>query len=356
MARLSTPKETKKIVGQHKEILKFFDEVSDKIVETRQQIKNAVDSAVVSEVMDVLRGISIDELNRDKRGIKVKALRDYGYENIADIVSANQYQLASVYGISEDTAYTIKRIADNYVQQTHKNTKLRLSVDHQTPVNTRLIVLLSTMRRLLPLSSEVKRIQSEYKTTITDAINTLQNGKTGIQWLFTSRAKKNRIEDTYKHLARLLNGEYGSSVKNIKSSFERALNISSYEAWEDFQRNSISLINILEDIDPGVLGTNDAVYGLPEDLAREVQDEAFFPDGLLCELRRYQEWGVKYILHQERVLLGDEMGLGKTVQAIATMVSLKNTGATHFVVVCPASVFRFAAIPLSLSFRDPTPN
>ena len=32
------------------------------------------------------------------------------------------------------------------------------------------------------------------------------------------------------------------------------------------------------------------------------------------------------------------MGLGKTVQAIATMVSLKNTGATHFVVLCPASV------------------
>ena len=32
------------------------------------------------------------------------------------------------------------------------------------------------------------------------------------------------------------------------------------------------------------------------------------------------------------------MGLGKTVQAIAAMVSLRNTGATHFMVICPASV------------------
>jgi SNF2 family DNA or RNA helicase len=32
------------------------------------------------------------------------------------------------------------------------------------------------------------------------------------------------------------------------------------------------------------------------------------------------------------------MGLGKTVQAIAAMVSLKNTGETHFAVICPASV------------------
>lgn len=36
--------------------------------------------------------------------------------------------------------------------------------------------------------------------------------------------------------------------------------------------------------------------------------------------------------------MDDEMGLGKTVQAIAAMVSLRNTGALHFVVVCPASV------------------
>ena len=31
-------------------------------------------------------------------------------------------------------------------------------------------------------------------------------------------------------------------------------------------------------------------------------------------LRAYQEFGTKYILYQERVLLGDEMGLGKTIQ------------------------------------------
>ena len=36
-------------------------------------------------------------------------------------------------------------------------------------------------------------------------------------------------------------------------------------------------------------------------------------------LMAYQEFGTKYILYQERVLLGDEMGLGKTIQAIAAM-------------------------------------
>jgi SNF2 family DNA or RNA helicase len=55
-------------------------------------------------------------------------------------------------------------------------------------------------------------------------------------------------------------------------------------------------------------------------------------------LRSYQEFGTKYIVHQKRSLLGDEMGLGKTIQAIAAMAALKAEGASHFMVVCPASV------------------
>lgn len=110
------------------------------------------------------------------------------------------------------------------------------------------------------------------------------------------------------------------------------------EAWKDFAENPIPFFNTLEQVNPGVLGTSDAVYGLPEELAQEIQGECFFPEGLRCQLRRYQEWGVKYILHQKQVLLGDEMGLGKTIQAIAAMVSLRNVGETHFIVVCPASV------------------
>ena len=56
-------------------------------------------------------------------------------------------------------------------------------------------------------------------------------------------------------------------------------------------------------------------------------------------LMAYQEFGTKYILYQERVLLGDEMGLGKTIQAIAAMIHIKAEDAgSHFLIVCPASV------------------
>ena len=60
--------------------------------------------------------------------------------------------------------------------------------------------------------------------------------------------------------------------------------------------------------------------------------------GLKATLRSYQDFGVRYAVHQKRTLLGDEMGLGKTIQAIASMVALKAEGKHHFMVVCPASV------------------
>ena len=57
-----------------------------------------------------------------------------------------------------------------------------------------------------------------------------------------------------------------------------------------------------------------------------------------ASLRGYQAFGAKFALVQERVVLGDEMGLGKTMQSLAAMCHLAAKGATHFLVVCPASV------------------
>ena len=149
--------------------------------------------------------------------------------------------------------------------------------------------------------------------------------------------KQESLIDNYKYVKNTLNQTYILSIKEIYKQY-KYFKINEDDSWNEFSNNSIKFYNVIEEIMPGVLGNDDSIYGLPEELARKIQDECFFPDGLLCTLRKYQEWGVKYILHQEKVLLGDEMGLGKTVQAIATMVSLKNTGATHFLVVCPTSV------------------
>ncbi|MCM1543648.1 MAG: SNF2-related protein [Blautia sp.] len=338
MARPFTAKEATQLIEQHRKYKNVFEKSEAISEQYRSEIASAADYLATQEVLRILKDIPMEEINRDKRGFRTKALRDHGYHTIADIATASVYHIASVKGISEDTAYSIKRVADDLVRQARKNVKIRLSADNRNPSATRLVSAVSKYRKSAAHIAACKRLLSSEGEKIENALKDLMPTVNSFKWLFTSNAKKQKAQEAYNMLLSLLSGTYGRESQNAVRALYSVHKMTDNDAWTDFSANSIQFFNILENVAPGILGIDDDVYGLPEDLAREIQDECFFPKGLLCELRRYQEWGVKYILHQERVLLGDEMGLGKTIQAIAAMVSLKNTGATHFAVVCPASV------------------
>jgi len=49
----------------------------------------------------------------------------------------------------------------------------------------------------------------------------------------------------------------------------------------------------------------------------------------------YQEWGIKKILHDKRLIVGDDMGLGKTASAI---VAVQRAKATPCLVICPSAL------------------
>ena len=338
MARAFSSADAKELLTWHHQTIDKLNRAAASREEYKEKVKNASDDLVAQAVLKVLQDIPIEEINRDKKGFRVKALREYGYETIADIAPISVYTIASVRGISEDAAYSIKKIVNDIVSKARQGIKIRLSADNQSEEATELVLALLQYHCSLAVSDDCSKLLSSSLQQITCAEEDLKVGLNGIRWFFSSKAKKEKAIEAFNLLTSLKDNEYGRNVGTQLDVADKIKRTQGSDAWQDFSNNSVRYFNDLEDINPGVLGNDDSVYGLPEDLAREIQEECFFPDGLLCELRRYQEWGVKYILHQERVLLGDEMGLGKTVQAIATMVSLRNTGGTHFIVVCPASV------------------
>lgn len=338
MAKLFDTADAERLIQEHRMMLEELDEIAQYEDNVQIDIEKAANLVVTRNVLDVLRDIPVEEINREKGGFRVKALRDHGFRSIADIVAANVYSISSVHGISEDAAYSIKRIANDMADKVREGAKIKLSVDNKTRESTALVTALSKYGYARETAKECRGLITENRRQIEYAIEDLLLSQKRLKWIFASSDKKQKAVDAYKFLDSYRNGNYGQRVREQRTIFENTKRINGIDAWKEFSEHSVSFFNALENIVPGTLGNDDSIYGLPEELAREVQEECFFPDGLLCELRRYQEWGVKYALHQKRVLLGDEMGLGKTVQAIATMVSLKNTGASHFAVVCPASV------------------
>ena len=338
MARPFTAKDAKRLIEKHSALLDRLDGAVCLAETYKQNICSASEQLAEQEIRTILEGVPVEELNREKNGFKTKTLRDYNFCTMADLYSATSDELAAIKGISDEGAAAIKTLVNNYARRTRETAKIRLSADNKSPAASQLVTAIAIYKNSLKAIEDCCKLLLQNRETINEGMEELRPAAHDLKWLFTSRSNKNRALVSYDCLNNLINGTYGSQTGELLYSLDQAAQTTNSKAWEDFTRDTVRFFTILEDIKPGLLGTDDTVYGLPEELAQEVQKEALEQEGLRCTLRRYQEWGVKYILHQEKVLLGDEMGLGKTVQAIAAMVSLQNTGVTHFTVVCPASV------------------
>jgi len=305
----------------------------------KDYIKAAAEKMMAFNALQILKSVPVEEVNREKSGFRVKALKDAGFNSMADIYASSTFQLASLHGISENAALSMKRIASKLLEEAREDTKIKLNADDRSKQATELIKAIYIYRLKNNCRVELDNLIQSRQVTILNAKDVLESVGNGIPWLFYSEDQRGEVRTAYGEIKTAVDGEYAKTIsKLVNVLLTGRPSPSADTVWNDFKLHNIEYISVLEEIVPGALGNDDSLYGLPEDLAREIQEEVFFPDGLLCTLRRYQEWGVKYILHQRKVLLGDEMGLGKTIQAIATMVSLRNTGATHFIVVCPASV------------------
>ena len=129
----------------------------------------------------------------------------------------------------------------------------------------------------------------------------------------------------------------------LQSLAQRAGSDSSSESLRRYRSNNASFIATLDRLNFYVAGPNvdqrrGLHGGLPAEIAERVEATQLLTGPLTAILRRYQEFGARYLILQKRVLLGDDMGLGKTVQVLAAMSHLHALGARSFFVVAPNSV------------------
>lgn len=331
--------DVRNVLSRFNQIEKNRNQYEKKTKKYQKSIVKASQDYLKNESIKALEGIAIEELNRDKKGIRVKLLRTRGYNSYADIYYASAKALSRIKGISEKKARLIKTIVAEAKSAIQEGIYLKLSVDHKTLDTTVIILNTVKLKNMNDLMYSLDEICKEDSQKREEALKHLKTAKGFIRWLFSSSNAKQKAIESYDYLEKVLSSGFEEEIKKIeKDSLSLDKTISSDYAWDEFTKNPICFNTLLEDIIPELIGGSNDVYGLPKNIVEEIQTEDYSLDGLRCKLRRYQMFGVNYILHQRKVLLGDEMGLGKTIQAIATMVALRNQGETHFIVVCPASV------------------
>ena len=339
MANRMKIKEINRVINSHKTLIYDINQIIKLELKVLEDVKKTLDTYAISEAMNALDSISVSELSSKKTGIKIKILTDLGYNSFLDLYSETESKLEAIAGISLENAIEIKQIVKEYYENIYSHIKIKLNLDNQTPESNVLIKNLAIYKTIKENAIICQNLLDKYNDEISNNIRIINKTKGGLSWLFASSQTKDKYDQACLFLTSLLDGNYAQTIKKAISDVRNAKDKTIKDSWTEFSCDSIKFYNLIEQIRPNYIENNrEDSYGLPEDLVIKIEDQCLFPDGLLCSLRRYQEWGVKYILAQEKVLLGDEMGLGKTIEAIASMVSLKNLGATHFVVVCPASV------------------
>ena len=312
---------------------KLIDSESGQIVQVRKAAQALYDDRLKS----ALETMDTEHLSKGKQGIRVSLLTDAGIKNIWQLSRMSCAQIEAVKGVGEQTARKVTETVKQIVENTKENLRIRINADNPVKADTDLVRALYIMIKSKPLIAKAKGIFDVNHKPLMSEVEQLKKTSSAFSWLFASKSKKSAASQTADLLSRRLSGEFGST--DIFVEYNGLLDAPQNVFMADFMVNSAAYYSALEQVGQGLnVARGNEDMGLPAQLVREIEAHPLDLQYLKATLRSYQTFGVKYIVHQKRTLLGDEMGLGKTVQAIAAMAALKAEGVTHFMVVCPASV------------------
>ncbi len=303
-----------------------------KVESARSDIESAIAEAIRPEWMRVLRTIPVDELNANKDGIRTNLLKEAGYSDIYSVHAASEQSLASINGIGEVMSLRAKQNAAKIAVDVNNNVKLKISLDHKSDEYSRLVTAVAEYMRAKENQPRCEQLLSMLPPDTMGDLQKMNCAKSGLKWMFSGSAKKEEAQAAYERLSACASAiDRSGLIPQIQGQVPVPGNfsgiagpISIAAAWSDFARRPIEYYQTLEEIAPERFDSDEDGYGLSDEIKEDVANTPVDLTGLNCTLRGYQLWGVKYILHQKRVLLGDEMGLGKTIQALAAMVSLRN--------------------------------
>lgn len=310
-------------------------ELASSDVATEQLIAQDIGCFRQNLILQEMALIGIENLNADKRGIRVSALKNAGVANMFQLYGLSIYEIMRIDGIGEQSACSIKEVVDGAYNAIFHSIKIRIDLKNKTHIQNSLVKNLYLLKNGEELRNNARNALT-YEQSVKSALRDLKTSSNSLRWFLSSKTKKASSIQAYLYLLNLMQSPFGKAAQSCIAQYNAISNQTFDTAYADFQQNAIVYYTYLEKLGHSTVGKS--TFGLPEDLIAEVNRYPLDSTNMKATLREYQMFGAKYILNQRSVLLGDEMGLGKTVQALAAIADLKARGKTHFLVVCPASV------------------
>jgi SNF2 family DNA or RNA helicase len=281
-------------------------------------------------------------------GVRWMALRDGGIHTLADLAAKSKEQLLTVPGVGEGTAESVLRAARK-VREKILSEAVSLPAPNTLDKDSERLVrrAAAVIRAREAVAGVAVALEQKYHT-LSERLGPVLEESSLFRWWRNDQARRSTISQNAQQLVK--EAESDDLTKLIREAHERCATLmakpqpTSPELVEDFRARYADYCATIESALDGTpvtaMSDHEQIEGrLPEGIAQQVEGLTLRSEGMKVALRRYQQFGAKYLVVQQKTILGDEMGLGKTIEALAAMVHLSNAEEVNrFLVVAPASI------------------
>ena len=302
-----------------------------------QSIHDRCQEIIMDKVENEIRQIPITDLTKSFARLPLQALYANHITTMYDLLKYNHRQLEALDGIGEETAdklmLALHRSTAAIKSQIHYRIDLERLSDRDRKIMQEIYFYPYTKDNF----SKLNTIYQETEHGIQEAYDNSGLIQNFIGWIFSGRKKKEKFLKAVEDVKYFNQSSYEETIRQFYDNCSALKEVNFETILQDYKENAIQYYTVIEKF-ADIEIKDDIDEDIDISLLKQIQATPLFLESFHTELRHYQEFGTKYILHQKRVLLGDEMGLGKTIQAIAAMHHLHHEGHRYFLVICPASV------------------
>ena len=302
-----------------------------------QMIHDRCQEIIMDKVEDEIRQIPITDLAKSFARLPLQALESNHITTMYNLLKYNRRQLEALDGIGDETAdklmLALHRSTAAIKNQIHYRIDLEHLTDRDKEILHEIYFYLHTKENFANLNS----IYQETERGIQEAYDNSGLIRNFFGWIFSGRKKKQSFLKAVEDVKYFNRSSYAETIKQFYDNCTVLKNVDFETILQDYREHAIQYYTVIEKL-ADIEIKDDIDEDIDVSLLKQIQATPLLLESFHTELRHYQEFGTKYILHQKRVLLGDEMGLGKTIQAIAAMNHLHHKGHRYFLVICPAGI------------------
>jgi superfamily II DNA or RNA helicase len=308
----------------------------------RQDARTAYEAARAEAVRDELARLPVSQLREmTKDQLRLGPLEAVGFTTVASLVNERVGRLQAIDGVGSDTAAQVVHATYRLHRALERSVRVRFDVDGRPDTQTRLLASLSHVEEGVEATDPVRDELADLAERVEPLLPAASLAGGRLRMLLAGRTRRRQARVALDELQCVV---ATSGIDRADSRWRRALALRSDvpeidgSIWDDYRERPVAYNGLLVAI-ANLDGEPEAVHGhIPSEIAERIDTHGLDTSLLAVSLRGYQAFGARFALAQSRAILGDEMGLGKTVEALAAIGHLHAGGATHSLVVCPASV------------------